>query len=115
MATTATEAWAAISEHEQEIARSSGRDGFTLGFTAGWKAQENRPFHCTYCGFECRGATDGESIAMAQDHTKACKEHPLAIENKRLRAALERIAEGCGHVRCHAFPWIRLAQKALRG
>lgn len=37
----------------------------------------------------------------------------LLDENKRLRAALEEIAKGCGHARCHAYPWIRLAQKAL--
>lgn len=37
----------------------------------------------------------------------------LERERQRLRAVLEEIAQGCGHARCHAYPWIRLAQKAL--
>ena len=32
---------------------------------------------------------------------------------EQFKAALEVIAEGCGHARCHAYPWIRAARKAL--
>lgn len=44
---------------------------------------------------------------------RARETRALIEENERLRAALQEIAEGCGHVRCHAYPWIRLARKAL--
>lgn len=37
----------------------------------------------------------------------------LRVENGRLRLALGPIAEGCGHARCHAYPWIRDAREAL--
>lgn len=153
MATTAAEAWDALTERAREIAQDSARDSFFLGFGEGWQAQENRPFHCAHCGYECHGVTDAETIALAREHTKTCEAHPLATEikrlraeiewlresndgwirsgqlyaaeaqatvayleaeNTRLRAALEETAEGCGHTRCHAYPWIRTARKALR-
>ena len=98
MATTAADAWQALSTYERNVAGSNGRAGFNLGFTAGWKAQENRPYHCAHCGFECLGATDGESIALAQDHVKTCVSHPFALTIQRLLmergdyvAALEQI------------------------
>lgn len=89
MATTADQAWAALKGQSREIANSNPRLAFNLGFRAGWKAQENRPFHCTFCGVEIIGATDAETILKAQDHTRACDVHPLAIENRRMRDALE--------------------------
>lgn len=113
MATTSTEAWSALSDHERALANDHGRDAFSMGFHAGWQAQENRPFHCAHCGFECHGATDGETIAQARDHTKTCASHPLAAEATRLRVVLAEVAAGCGHTRCHAYPWIRAARRVL--
>jgi hypothetical protein len=46
---------------------------------------------------------------------RARETRALVDENARLRAALEEIAEGCGHARCHAYRFFRLADKALRG
>lgn len=97
MAITATDAWKALTVHERDVARASGKDGFALGFIAGWKAQENRPYHCMHCGFEALGATDGETIALAQDHIRECESHPLAIENRRLRAALDPMEAWASH------------------
>ena len=91
MATTAIEAWRELRATGQKI--SNGFDGFVAGFQAGWKAQENRPFHCTFCGVEIIGETDGETILRAQDHTRACDVHPLAIEIRRLRDALAPFAD----------------------
>ena len=93
MATTADQAWAALKGQSREIANSNPRLAFNLGFRAGWKAQENRPFHCTFCGVEIIGAKDAETILKAQDHTRACDVHPLAIENRRMRDALAPFAD----------------------
>lgn len=91
MATTATEAWDALTVRAREIAEDSARDSFFLGFGEGWHAQENRPFHCAYCGYECRGDTDAATIELARAHAGACEEHPLAIEIRRLRSHLAQI------------------------
>jgi hypothetical protein len=113
MATTGREAWETLTEHERELACDSAYDAFLLGFSGGWQAQENRPFHCAYCGYECKGDTDAATIELAREHAGACEDHPLAAEIRRLRIALAGIAEGCGHTRCHAYPWIRAARRVL--
>lgn len=86
MAATWLEAW----EKARTTINGDLRDAFRYGFHAGWRAQENRPFHCVWCQVELIGETDGETIALAQDHTRACEVHPLAIENRALQAELER-------------------------
>lgn len=53
--------------------------------------------------------TNAEAYRLAQEALD------MRRENERLRAVLMEIAAGCGHVRCHAYPWIRMAQQALRG
>lgn len=90
MPTTASDAWDTLSAHEQSLADDSGRDGFFLGFSAGWKAQENRPFHCAHCGFECHGATDAATIALAREHTRTCEAHPLSARIRYLENLLAR-------------------------
>jgi O-acetyl-ADP-ribose deacetylase (regulator of RNase III) len=52
--------------------------------------------------------TNAEAYRLAQEAVD------MRADRDRYRAVLEQIAEGCGHARCHAYPWIRMAQKALR-
>jgi hypothetical protein len=103
MATTPAQAWDRLSDTEREAVFDSTYDAFRRGFQAGWRAQENRPFFCTFCGIEITGETDGETILKGQDHARVCEVHPLGIENRELRAALKRygahLSIGCFDVR----------------
>lgn len=60
---------------------------------------------------ERSGLTYEYPVAVVQERARQMR--VLVEENERLRAVLAEIAEGCGHARCHAYPWIRKAQKAL--
>lgn len=63
------------------------------------------------CG---QAVVGGQAIMPCPDAAKLEQDvWALMQQNQRFRAALEEIAEGCGHARCHAYPWIRMAQRAL--
>lgn len=94
MAMKLAEAWEQAKPQLRALGRSAvALDVFRIGFEAGWQAQENRPYFCAFCTFEYQGATDEETLNAIQAHVKACELHPLAIENRALRAELDRSHE----------------------
>lgn len=60
-------------------------------------------------------AVEAEAKACPSGDACAADVVSLVAEVRRLRVALQEIAEGCGHARCHAHPWIRTAKRALAG
>lgn len=90
MVQTGLDAWNALPPEGRRMAEDGAYDAFLVGFAAGWQAQENRPYFCAFCSSECQGETNAQTLAMVRRHVRECERHPLAIENRQLRAALGR-------------------------
>ena len=77
--------WDALPASQQAINFEGGREGFRMGY----EAARNGPTYCAFCSAEYAAGTDNDMLAAIQDHVRVCEYHPLAIENRELRAAVD--------------------------